>query len=155
MLKRLQLWILDLPFVIKHIHGEVEFAVNLARHNAIEEFADKSLARDILKVKDFSQVKRALSADERKAYCADAAVILNTQVFKDIINEIQYDQLVFMGLQSDNDRQLMIGRGTINGADLVEERITTLAAEHEQNVRDAQPIPGGQQFEPITPLETN
>lgn len=115
----------------------------------------KHLCRLILKVKDFSQVKRNMSPDERKAYVADASVVYNTQAFKDIITEIQYDQLVFMGLQSENDRQLMIGRGTINGADLIESRMAQLDAEHQQNVKDSQPVAGSQTYEPISKQDIN
>lgn len=117
-----------------------------------DEAAALFICRQILKVKDFSQVKRQLSPDDRKPYAAAASLVYNSQPFLDIITEIQYDQLVFMGLQSENDRQLMIGRGTINGADLIETRMRELDAEHQQNVKDNQPIDIEDRYTPVTPL---
>jgi len=84
---------------------------------------------------------------------AEGSMIYQSQTFKDIITEIQYEQLVFMGLQSDNDRQLMIGRGTINGADLVEERFARLHAEHIQNLENARPVDESHKHDVITPIE--
>ena len=118
-----------------------------------EEDLSKQLVRQILKIKDFSRINKLMSPDERKQYASEGSMIYQSQAFKDIISEIQYEQLVFMGLQSDNDRQLMIGRGTINGADLVEERIFKLHADHLQNLKDAQPIDDAHKHDVITSIE--
>jgi hypothetical protein len=153
MIVRLKKWMLSRQFVSEAAHKEAS-DLYIQYVDTYANVADKELCRQILKVKDFSQVKRQLSPDERKQYAAAASLVYNSQPFKDIVTEIQYDQLVFMGLQSENDRQLMIGRGTINGADLIEQRMRELDAEHQQNVKDNQPADGSP-YEPINKLETN
>lgn len=153
MIERLKKWLYRQLF-----NTTIEEAARTLAGNWIEtedRDAHKELLRDILGVKDFSQVRRQLSPEERKAYAADASIVYHSQPFLDIINEIQYEQLVFMGLQSENDRQLMIGRGTINGADLIEARMVALDAEHQQNVKDNQPVDGSQTYEPVNKLENN
>lgn len=154
MIQRFKEWMLTWTFVDNAIRARA-FELFLKDSEDFDEHADKILTREILKVKDFSQVKRQLSPDERKAYAAAASLVYNSEPFKDIIKEIQYDQMIFMSLQSENDRQLMIGRGTINGADLVESRMAALDVEHQQNMKDAQPVESSQIHEPINKLEIN
>jgi hypothetical protein len=157
MVNKIRTWfrskILNLEFVQQAINWKQPIEDYLSTPTLDEEEASKKLCRQILKVKDFSKVKKLMAPDERKRYVADASIVYNSPVFKDIINEIQYDQLVFMGLQSDNDRQLMIGRGTINGADLIEERFAKLHAEHIQNLEDSKPIDESNKYDPIIKLD--
>lgn len=156
MITWLKQWILNRRFVQRELDWQsYARSEDLTPEEPNEEQASKELCREILKVKDFSQIRRQLSPDARKEYAAAGSLVYNSQPFLDIIREIQQEQMEFTVLQSENDRQLMIARGTINGADLIESRMAALDVEHQANVKDAQPVDGSQEFEPINKLETN
>lgn len=104
-----------------------------------EEIASKKLCRDIINAKDFTAPARVLTPEERKQYVADASAVYNSSAFKDIIKHVQYEQMMFAITKSENEQQLMFARGIMSGADLIEERMAVLDAEHKQNQKDVTP----------------
>jgi hypothetical protein len=121
----------------------------------LESFVDvdsdevsKLLCREILKLKDFSDLADlegnpyADTPQDRANYCAVASSIYLSKPFQDIVKKIQYEQMMFTALQATGDAQSYMGRGTINGAALIEERFAALHAEHLKNTKP-DPIPEG------------
>ena len=115
---------------------------------ASPENLSKQLCRELLKLKDFSALQDldgnpyANTEQDRKNYCAVASTIYLSKPFQDIIKLIQYEQMRFTVLESQNSVQDIMARGTINGAALIEERFEALHAEHLKNSKP-EPIPEG------------
>lgn len=88
----------------------------------------------------------AMPIEERRAYVADAAIILEKKPFRDVIDEIFRELTEEAGLQAvDWDRSVYC-RFEIAGATLVEKKLEELAEEHRQNIADAQRA--GEKIEP-------
>lgn len=76
------------------------------------------LQRHLLGSIDLSDIEeKELSESERKAYCA-AIFAAFPRLEKDI-KKLQYEQLVFQANTAENWEQVLFGRGTFNGLDLI------------------------------------
>ncbi len=62
-----------------------------------------------------------------------ASLIVDLPVFQFVIDAICAEQVRFIACQSPGHESDMIGRGTINGASLVRERLELLATQFRQN----------------------
>jgi hypothetical protein len=117
------------------------------------EQAAKDLARSILKIKSFNIPE----VTDRKRYVADAAMVYLSQPFRDIITQIQREQMEFIILNSDigqvGKMQELVSRGTINGADLIEARMKMLYEEHLRNAEETPKLNADEQYSVINPLD--
>jgi hypothetical protein len=154
MINRIKEWFED-EFNALHVRiNKLDHALNNAPQ-LTPEYLSTSLIRSLLKLKDFSHITKLddLSAQERADYVAAASVVYQTQAFKDIIAEIQQDQMKFAVLNSDigeaGQAQLMFTRGAINGADLIEQRMAELHSEHLKNTNPDKPLQGMEQHQVI------
>ncbi len=67
-----------------------------------------------------------LTGESKAQYLANAELVWVNPVFKNELYRIIRKQLEFIAMQSSDFDQTLVGRGTINGADLIRERFETL-----------------------------
>jgi len=89
-----------------------------------------------------------LSAGDRKNYLAAAHETYLNPVFHNELKNLIALQKDFVAMQAENERQSDYGRGVINGAALLYERIQQLNFEYESSLREK----SGQEFDPMDPM---
>jgi hypothetical protein len=77
----------------------------------------------------------SLSVSDRRNYLQQAENIWTNPVFQNEIKTIIQKQLEFIGMESKDYNQILIGRGTINGVSLLQERLETLHSEYIQGIK--------------------
>jgi len=77
-----------------------------------------------------------LTLSERKKYLQDAETLWNNPVFKNEIKFIIQKQIEFIGMEARDILEVSVGRGTVNGATLLSERIQAL---HIEYIEDTKP----------------
>ncbi len=114
-----------------------------------QEQASAALCRQILKLKTFDDIYPSdlESGNEKRDYAAVASAIYLSRPFQDIIKQIQFEHMKTAALEASNMLEVSMSRGTINGADLVEERFRQLHLEHIATVPE--PAKDEEQFNPI------
>jgi hypothetical protein len=83
---------------------------------------------------DIDQDKKELSEADRMAYCS-AIFAVFPRIEKDI-KELLYEQLMFVNNNAQDWNQVVFGRGTFNGMDLLLEKWRKASIEHEANSKD-------------------
>lgn len=93
------------------------------------------LMRHLLGSIDLSDVEedKEMTEAERKDYCANIAAVWPT-LEKDI-KKFLYAQLMFVSNNAGNWEQVLFGRGTFNGLDILQEHWKKAFAEHLENSR--------------------
>ena len=76
----------------------------------------------------------SMSQQKREAFLKDALDLSENHTLKKIINTIIREQSDFSIKRASTWQQVIFGRATINGADLVRERIELLASEYKKMV---------------------
>jgi hypothetical protein len=92
--------------------------------------------RHLLASIDLSDIKEdeEMSESDRKAYCS-AIFAVYPRIEKDI-KKLLYEQLMFSSNNAETWEQVIFGRGTFNGMDLLLEKWKKVAVEHEANVKE-------------------
>jgi len=94
------------------------------------------LMRHMLASIDLSDVEeeKDMTESERAAYCATIFAVF-PRLEKDI-KEMLYKQLMFVNNEAADWSQVVFGRGTFNGMDLLLEKWKKAAMEHEANSKE-------------------
>ena len=80
----------------------------------------------------------SLTESEKKGYLQQAESIYMNPVFQNEVKIIVQKQLEYMGMEAKNMEEVWVSRGTINGVDLLRERIETLHSQHLQAIKPAE-----------------
>ena len=111
---------------------EVEFDIlnkKLDLLNISRTSSSSMLMRHLLGSIDLSDVNLdELEPDERKKYCATISAVFPT-LEKDI-KKFLYEQLMFQALEAKTWEEVLVGRGTFNGMDLLLEHWKKAHEEH-------------------------
>lgn len=83
---------------------------------------------------DIQEEEKELSEADRKAYCS-AIFAVFPRIKKDI-KKLLYEQLMFISNNAENWEQVIFGRGTFNGMDILLEKWQSATTEHEANVKE-------------------
>lgn len=87
-----------------------------------------------IKPDDLDEYLIKLNESERREYEAEASTIFNNPVFKREIKYLLGQQVLFISNESGNWEQVLLGRGTINGIGLIEDRFNLLNSRHLENI---------------------
>ena len=79
-----------------------------------------------------------LTVVDRKNYLQQAESLYSNPVFQNEIKVIIQKQLEYMGMEAKNMEEVWVSRGTINGIDLLRERIEALHSEYIQAIKPAE-----------------
>lgn len=80
-------------------------------------------------------IPEELTGERRKEYLQQAELLWANPVFQNETKLIIRKQLEFIGMQAVEDLQYVIGRGTINGSDLLRDRIETLHTQYKESIK--------------------
>lgn len=101
--------------------------------------------------KDFDNVFDGMDGSQRRAYLANASLVWANPTF---INEVKHMiamQSVYVSSKCQNWDQNLVGRGTINGAGLFEERFKLLHSMHLENIKSPNVVEGNGIAEDVIP----
>jgi len=84
---------------------------------------------------DIDEYLNGLSEQDRKEYEAEASIIFNSRVFKREIKYLLAQQALYVASQVKDWEKSLVGRGTINGIGLVEDRFRILNSRHQENIK--------------------
>jgi hypothetical protein len=79
-----------------------------------------------------------LSESDRKKYLQDAEMVWANPVFQNEILRMIQAQLEFIGMQALTWEQSLVGRGVINGLDLIKTQMENYHNQHLQAIRPAE-----------------
>lgn len=82
----------------------------------------------------------ALLGEERKEYLRNAELLWVNPVFQHETKKIIRKQLEFIGIQAPDLEAILVGRGTINGVDLLRERVEKLHVLHKEKPEQSTPL---------------
>ena len=88
-----------------------------------------------MKASELDEYLEELTEAEKKDYEAEASMIANSKVFQREIKYLFGGQALYIATQSANWDQTLVGRGTINGIALVEERFKLLDSRHKESIK--------------------
>lgn len=88
-----------------------------------------------IKPSDLDEYLETLTEQEKKEYEVNASLVYSNPVFLKEMKHLLASQTLFIANQSANWEQNLIGRGTINGIGLVEDRFKLLNARHFENIK--------------------
>ncbi len=80
----------------------------------------------------------ALKPSDKKIYLQEAEVLWSNPVFQNETKKIIRLQLEFIGMNAEYFEQMLVGRGTINGCDLLRERIEKLHLEYKDSTQSTE-----------------
>jgi hypothetical protein len=89
----------------------------------------------------------SLTPTDRLNYLKDAEGVFQNQVFQNELKMMVQAQLEFIGLNAANYEEVIMGRGTMNGIDLMLERFSALHNEYRQAIK-----PEDKNFNEFNPL---
>lgn len=118
----------------------------------MESHVSIELCREILNQKDYEYIrlkkKKELTPEAYKEYIAQSATLLRSNFFRDLLMELQYDCMEDIATKADSTSLLLFNRGTINGVDLVEQRILNAYTEYKRLTGDDS-AKGFEKYDPI------
>lgn len=101
--------------------------------DALEE--NQIVLSDLLNVLDLDEYLKKLTEQEKKDYEAEASMIYNNKVFQKELKYLFGQQALYVATQSGNWDQTLVGRGSVNGIALVDERFKTLDSRYRDRVK--------------------
>lgn len=84
---------------------------------------------------DADEYLTKLTNAERRQYEVDASLVYNNLVFQKEVKHLLALQVQFVANESSNWEQVLIGRGTVNGIGLIEDRFQLLNSRHFENIK--------------------
>lgn len=90
---------------------------------------------NLLNVLDLDEYLEKLTEQEKKDYEAEASMIYNNKVFRKELKYLFGQQALYVATQSDNWDRTLVGRGSVNGIALVEERFKTLDSRYKDRIK--------------------
>lgn len=88
-----------------------------------------------INIEDLDEYLTSMSESERKEYEAEASLIFTNKAFQREIKHLLGEQALFIANQSGNWEQVILGRGTVNGVGLIDDRFKLLYSRHLDNIK--------------------
>lgn len=130
MKKKIKMWLreylgIETPTIIQKEEPKKNLAFFLANRHYLGS----------INTTDGDEYLETCTESERREYETQASLIFNNSVFKREVKRLLALQANFIASESEDWEQTLMGRGTINGIGLFEDRFALLNSRHLENIK--------------------
>jgi hypothetical protein len=135
----------DLEFRLENLKKEMErkLAKAEAEKNDIGYFLANRYYLSSVGPEHLDNVFNSMTERAKKDYVARASEIWANPIFREEIKRMEGSQSLFVSSECQNWEQSLVGRGTINGVGLVEDRFRRLHGMHLDNITQGKKVDEG------------